>query len=179
MGFHQGIHPQAFCHQPVFLQLAVAENGGDQQDGISPQGPGLDHHVGIDGEVLPEQGCCHRLADFPEIPVAAQEMIRFRQDGNGGGAQGFILSGNGHIGEIQGNEPFGRRGFLHFSNEVQSRFLQSLPEAAGPVPGQSFRFPPEGEEILFLFLFFHPLPGGFCQGIQDHVPHLPFIRCSL
>ena len=62
---------------------------------------------------------------------------------------------------------------------MQKNFVapQGFPEAALPVPGQGFRFPPEVVEVFFLFLFFHPLPGGFCQGIQDHVPHLPFIRC--
>ena len=58
--FHQRRHAQRHDRLVQRAKLPVVEAFGDQQHGVGPGRPGLDHLVGIDDEILPQHAAVRR-----------------------------------------------------------------------------------------------------------------------
>ena len=141
---------------------------------MSPQGPGLDHHVRHRRRSPSGAGALPPPADFPDT-VAAQEMISW----SGWKWRGPL--GLHTVGQWLHKGNPGRALWKERLSSLRTSFSPGFSRAFRKQParasGQEVRFPPEGEEILS-FSVFTPAAGWLCEGIQDHI-YLPFIRCSL
>ena len=99
------------------------EEGADQQDCGSPDDLCLENLVGINGKILAKQGHRDVPSDFPQIVAAAQKILGFGENGDGGGSGGLVIPGDIDIGEIRGDQAFGRGCLLYLADEGHSRLL--------------------------------------------------------
>ena len=173
MGLDQSGQSQAFGQGKQVLEPGIIQGGNNQEDHVSPVGPGLPDLIIGDDEVLVEDGDAHGLPDLTEVIQGPQESPAFSQDRYGRGPSVGILTGKGggilDIGKI----PLGGGSTLDFRND---RDAGALLEEAGDVQ-RSTLHPPD--LLLELLQGNLPYPGpGILHGtghqfVQDSHRALP------
>jgi len=72
------------------LHGRVVEDAGDQEHGVRPGSASLHHLKRIQREVLAQDGQLHGGGDDREVVERATEVLRIRQDTEGGSASGLV-----------------------------------------------------------------------------------------
>ena len=179
VSLYQRREPQGKRNLPVFPQLALIQNGTDQQNRRCPQQLCLPDHIGIDREILSENRDRHRPGDFLQIPVTAQEPFRFGQTGDGRSTGLFIFPCNLQIWKLLRNQSFGRRRLLHLADKGHPLRGQRLIKRKTGLRIQAFRLPPKLRRRDFLLRLFCSVSGIFGQFIQNrHLAAPPSLFCS-
>lgn len=93
-------------------QPFIIEDSTDEEHCRRAQGAGFVDLVFVDDEILAQDRCRDGCGNFLQVLRAAEEIIPFRQDGNGRSAGLFIFFGNGYIGKVGSDEPFDGEAFL-------------------------------------------------------------------
>ena len=107
-------------------QPFIIEDSTDEEHCRRAQGAGFVDLVFVDDEILAQDRCRDGCGNFLQVLRAAEEIILFRQDGNGRSAGLFIFFGNGYIGKVGSDEALRRRSLLDFADKGQPRFSQIL-----------------------------------------------------
>ena len=120
------MHLDERCHAPMLgrvLELAgerVVHGGENDEDAVRAPGPRLDHLIGVDHEILAQDGKARRLARRGQIVWRALEGRRVGENGEALGAARLIGAGEGRRVEIGANEaPRGAR-LLDLGNEREA-----------------------------------------------------------
>ena len=74
-------------------EVALPERGDDEQDEVGTERPGLEHLVGLDGEVLAQHRDRDAVPDRFKVGQAPREAARLGEDADRGGAARGILRG--------------------------------------------------------------------------------------
>ena len=119
MDFHQRVHPElrGFFHQRP--RGCVIDHRQDDQDGVGAPAAGFGDLIGLQHEILAQHRQAGGFAGGGEEFRRALEGRRVGQDGETGGAAGFIGHGDGGRIEIGADQAFGRAGLLHFRDQAE------------------------------------------------------------
>jgi hypothetical protein len=111
-------------------ELVVVEDAHDEEHGVGAHGGGFVDLVGIENEVLAEDGEVDDVAGALEVLGGALEEGGFGQDGEGGGAA--VLVGGGEVAGMQvgADVAEGGGGALDFGDDADAGAGEGFGEAA-------------------------------------------------
>jgi len=99
--------------------LRLLESRDNQQDGVGPSHGRLINLDLVQDEILAQTGQRHGAANLGEIGQMPVKVWLVREHGDGVGARGLVLQGDGHGIEFRGDHPGARTGFLDLGDEAQ------------------------------------------------------------
>ena len=112
-----GVMPRSTNRVVQPLQQIVVETFGDQQHGVGPGRPGLDHLVRVDDKILAQHGQIDRRADLAKILQAALEVRLVGQHADARRAVPLVDAGDLDRIEIGADHALARAGLLHFGDQ--------------------------------------------------------------
>ena len=110
--FDQDVHAERRRLLAQAAHLPVVQAGGDQQDTVGTQRPGLDHLVGIDEEILADHRQAARGPGLLQVGIGALEEIDIGQHRQAGRTARGVTAGDGRRVEVFAQDALGRRGAL-------------------------------------------------------------------
>ncbi len=114
-------------------QPVVVEGGHDEQHQVGAGGPGLEHLVGLDHEVLAQQRGVDGGAHGAQVVEAAAEAALLGEHADRGGPAGGVLAREGgRVGDL-GQVALARAAPLHLGDHARARLAQGRHRVAGRV----------------------------------------------
>ena len=117
-------------------QLGISQAGGDQQDAIRPQDPGLQHLVGVQDEVLADDRQRTGGTGLPQVVVTALEKIHVGENRETGRPAARVAQGNlGRI-KIRPQDALAGRGLLDLGDHRRQPGVHLGRQGSGKAPGR-------------------------------------------
>src|SRR5438128_2183128 len=99
------------------LQLLLAQNGGNEQDGVRSPLDRFKNLPLIDDEILAQQRKFYRCANLFQMLEGALKKLLVGENGKATGAGGFVGARNTYGIEISANDAGRRRGLFHLGDQ--------------------------------------------------------------
>ena len=134
MHFGEHVHAEIGRRLGQVSRRGVVDRRHDDEDAIGAERAGLHHLVGVDHEVLAQDGEGGRLARGGQIIGASLEGGRVGQHRQAGGAAHFISARQRRRIELGADQALRRARFLDLGDEGELAFGDARPHSIGERP---------------------------------------------